>query len=123
MSPKKRATIHEVAALAGVSIKSISRALNNQPGISPETRSRIMDAIRQLEYVPNPVVQGIRGSSNVIGLVVGELDDYVSQIVRGVSQVANELHYTLVLYAEYGATEDASNMLPLIGSGLIGGLL
>src|SRR5258708_5255109 len=117
MSPRRRATIQEVASLAGVSIKRISRAINNQPGISPETRSRILDAMRQLDYVPNPVVQSIRGSSNVVGLVVGDLDDYVSLIMRGISQVANELHYTLVLYSENGANVDASNFLPLVGSG------
>lgn len=122
MSNKKRATIQDVAQLAGVSIKSISRAMNNQPGLSAETRERIFEAMKQLDYVPNPVVQGIRGTSSVIGLVVGELDDYVSQIMRGVAQIANQLHYTLVLYAEFG-TEDENSVLPLIGSGLIGGLL
>ena len=120
---EKRPTITDVAALAGVSIKSASRVLNDQPGVSDEKRERVRAAIHQLQYVPNPVVQGIRGKSSVVGLVVGELDDYVGQIVRGISQVAHQMHYSLVLYTEYPVEEDMDNMFPLVGSGLICGLL
>jgi len=44
----KEATIHDIAAQAGVSIGTVSRALNNKPGVHPETRERVLAVSREL---------------------------------------------------------------------------
>jgi DNA-binding LacI/PurR family transcriptional regulator len=55
-SPRQhpRATIHDIARQAGVSIYTVSRTLNNVPGVNPETRERVLDLCRQFNMRPRP---------------------------------------------------------------------
>ena len=46
-------TIKEVAKLCGVGVSTVSRAINNHPDINPETKQKILDVIREYNYVPN----------------------------------------------------------------------
>ena len=55
LASKNAATIHDVAARAGVSIKTVSRVANNSPKVRDATRQRVKDAIDALNYRPNPV--------------------------------------------------------------------
>lgn len=56
-STNNRATIHDVARQAGVSIYTVSRTLNNVPGVNPETRERVLDLCRQLNMRPRPIAK------------------------------------------------------------------
>ena len=61
----------EVAALAGVSIQTVSFVVNGNPIITPETRQRVLDAIQQLGYTPDASARSLRsGRSRVLGCVV-----------------------------------------------------
>lgn len=63
-------TIKDIAKLAGVTYVTVSRALNNEPGVSEKTRRKIMDIAEQLEYVPNMAAKRlVDRSSNGIGLI------------------------------------------------------
>ena len=50
MSNSPRVTMKQVAALAGVGIKTVSRVLNNEPNVAPETADRVNAAVRALDY-------------------------------------------------------------------------
>ena len=66
----RRTTIRDVAALAGVSPATVSRALDDRPEIRPETRERVREACRQLGYVPNAAAKGLAGqATHVLGVV------------------------------------------------------
>lgn len=63
-------TIKDIAKLAGVTYVTVSRALNNEPGVSEKTRRKIMDIAERLEYVPNMAAKRlVDRSSNGIGLI------------------------------------------------------
>ncbi|TNJ64583.1 LacI family transcriptional regulator [Paenibacillus hemerocallicola] len=63
-------TIKDIAKLAGVTFVSVSRALNNEPGVSEETRRKILDIAKQINYVPNLAAKRlVDRSSNGIGLI------------------------------------------------------
>lgn len=65
-----RKTIDDVAALAGVSIKTVSRVLNDEPSVRPDTRGRVEDAMAALNYQPSLPARSLAGRrSNLIGLV------------------------------------------------------
>lgn len=67
------ASLKDVAALAGVSVTTVSRVLNNYTLVEPGTRIRVETAIEKLGYRPNLLAAGLRaGSSKLIGLVVPE---------------------------------------------------
>ena len=50
---RKRITIKDLARMAGVSVSSVARALNNRPDVAPETKQRILDLAEEVGYVPN----------------------------------------------------------------------
>ena len=49
----------DVAKLAGVSLQTVSRVINDSPHVRADTRERVQDAMRKLEYRPNPVARGL----------------------------------------------------------------
>ncbi|MFD0733701.1 LacI family DNA-binding transcriptional regulator [Planotetraspora mira] len=60
----------DVARLAGVSSQTVSRVLNEHPRVSPATRERVLQAVRQLDYHPNALARGLAGGrSRVVGVI------------------------------------------------------
>jgi LacI family transcriptional regulator len=123
MPEKTRSTITDVAKLAGVSAKSVSRVINDEGGVSEETRQRILEAIATLNYVANPVARRLRGASNVIGLIISGFEDYAGQIIRGISEAAQHLDYNLILYVQLHEGQAVEAYESFINNGLITGLL
>ncbi|WP_419833425.1 LacI family DNA-binding transcriptional regulator [Endozoicomonas atrinae] len=72
-SQNPQVTIHHVAACAGLSIASVSRALNGEKYVSEKTRQKVMDAVRELNYQPNYVARQMhRQKQFSIGVVLGK---------------------------------------------------
>jgi LacI family transcriptional regulator len=86
----RRATIHDVARLAGVSRQTVSRAVNDKAEIDPATKERILDAVRVLGYRPSRFARGlVRRGSITVGLVVPDLTNpYWPEVAVGVLEVA-----------------------------------
>ena len=57
-----KVTIHEVARLSGVSIKTVSRVLNREPNVKNDTRTRVQEAVSALNYRPNISARSLAGS-------------------------------------------------------------
>lgn len=93
-------TIHDVARRAGVSIATVSRVISESPHkVNEATRSRILKAIKDLDYRPNALAQGlIRKRSMTVGIIIPDISNpYYAEIVRGVQDVAEGLKYAVVL--------------------------
>ena len=84
------ATLHDVARLAGVSIKTVSKVVNGHPEVGADTRARVLDAVQQLGYRPNLSARGLRsGRTGVIGLVVPTLrEPYFGELADAVLREA-----------------------------------
>lgn len=99
----RRATQIDVARLAGVSRATVSYVVNNQTSgrvpISEETRQRVLDAIAQLEYVPDARAQALRsGSTKTIGLIIPDIHNpHFWEIADGVEQEAYAAGYHILL--------------------------
>lgn len=96
---KKRATIKDVAALAGVSFATVSRVLDDRPEISDETKACVRAACAQLGYVPNAAARGLTGqSTHTIGLVVPDVSNpYFSGMTTAIEQAAAQHGYRVLL--------------------------
>src|ERR1700751_5006681 len=83
-------TIREVARRAGVSLATVSRVLNNTQYISEETRRRVLDAVRELNYFKNVHARRLAtGRSDLFGLVISEIaNPYFPEIIRGYQSTA-----------------------------------
>ena len=74
----KRATSKDVARLAGVSQTTVSFVMNNTPGVSlsDETRRRVIEAARELQYIPNSFAKGLKTSqSRLLGVFLPSMDN------------------------------------------------
>jgi LacI family transcriptional regulator len=101
MPSDSRITISDVADAANVSKMTVSRVLNGQPGVSEQTRQRILTTMQTMGYVANPAARTLRGDSKVIGLVVPELNSpYMGEVISGISRAADRLDYGLMLYTQ-----------------------
>lgn len=75
-------TIHDVARLAGVSIKTVSRVLNGEPKASPATRERVKAVVAELNYSPNLSARSLSAARNfMIAFVVGTYPDNPAQLL------------------------------------------
>ena len=93
------ATLSDVAALARVSTKTVSRVVNDEPGVSPATRERVLAAVRRTGYVPDRAARCLRtGRSHAIGLAVPELGQpFFAEIADRIAQAARAHGLSLVL--------------------------
>jgi len=94
-----RATIKEVASVAGVSTQTVSRVINERPDVSPETRQRVQEVIKELSYQPSALARSlISQRSHTLGVVTAGLK-YIgpSRTLSGITSAAEEAGYSLLL--------------------------
>ena len=87
-----RATVKDVAKLAGVSPKTVSNVINGIVFVRPETRARVEQAVIELGYVPNMSARGLRnGRSGMIGLALPDLlRPYSAEVIHLVVELAHQ---------------------------------
>jgi len=92
--PRARPTMRDVAALAGVSIKTVSRVVNGEPGVSADLTRRVEQAAAQLDYHPNLAASNLRRAERRTGIVGLMLEDvanpFSAAIHRAISDAATE---------------------------------
>ncbi|HEY4345408.1 MAG TPA: LacI family DNA-binding transcriptional regulator [Parvibaculum sp.] len=93
-------TIKDVARLAGVSIKTVSRVVNNEPNVTEAMRKKVQDAIRRCDYVPNRSARGLAGrKSFLIGLFYERQNSsYITRIQAGVLAYCRNQGYELLIH-------------------------
>ncbi|MDA1191809.1 MAG: LacI family DNA-binding transcriptional regulator, partial [Candidatus Poribacteria bacterium] len=96
----KTVTIHDIANRAGVSINTVSRALNGKPDVNLETKRRILEIAKELRYVPNRYAQGLRSRfSGSIGVIVSDIaNPFFGALIKGIETVSSARGYRIVLY-------------------------
>ena len=95
---QRRATLHDVAQLAGVSHQTVSRVVNHHPSVASATRTRVMEAIRQLDYAPNRVAQSLATRrTKTVGIIGYGTTHYgPSQMVANIESGLKAKGYGLV---------------------------
>lgn len=95
-----KATIDDVAELAGVSMKTVSRVVNKEPNVRPETRDKVLAAITALDYSPNLSARSLAGNrSYVLGLLYASPSaNYVIDIQEGVLSMCRPHGYDLLIH-------------------------
>lgn len=111
-SPPNRPTLRQVAALAGVSIKTASRALRGEGYVAPATATRVLDAAKEVGFRLNAMASELRrgGNSTLVGLVTGDLaNPFYSQVAGGIERELRTRGLQLVTAStdEDPATEQA----------------
>jgi LacI family transcriptional regulator len=92
-------TIYDVAREAGVSMATVSRVVNNNPNVKPQTRKKVFEAIERLGYRPNAVARGLASKkTTTVGVVIPDISNAIfSEVARGIEDIANMYHYNIIL--------------------------
>jgi LacI family transcriptional regulator, galactose operon repressor len=102
------ASIREVAQLSGVSVATVSRVLNGSAAVREETRQRVLEGVRELDYVPNAAARTlVRRRSQVIGVVVNTGDahpdlkhPFFGEVLVGLRQALGASRFDLLLFTQ-----------------------
>lgn len=97
-----RATLADVARLAGVSVKTVSRVVSGETNVRPETRDHVMQAARRLRFRPNHLARDLRrgGVSTTVAFVIGDLTNpFYSRVAAGIERTLAQHGLTMVLAA------------------------
>ncbi len=94
-------TIYDVAKKAGVGIGTVSRAINNSPQITEETKYKVLSVIRELDYRPHTVAQSLaRRRTSTIGCIIPFFTGYFyMELLRGIQRKVTDHKNDLILYS------------------------
>lgn len=100
-------TLRDVAGLAGVSIKTVSRVVNDDPEVTVVTAQRVREAVDALGYRPNPLARSLRtGRDDAVGFVVESIGDpFFAAVTEAVEEAAREAGLFLII-ASAGSSAD-----------------
>lgn len=118
------AAIKDVAKLAGVSVAAVSKYLKTPDNMREETRQRIADAIRELNYRPNPFAQSLRtGKTNIIAIAIPEVENPYFNKMFNLLQAYCEDRGLLAMVLKNSNPEQAKRAAGILKSGLVDGVI
>lgn len=105
-SKNRSRNLEDIAAKAGVSRSTVSRVINNEPYVSEKTRHKVMTVIEQEGFSPNPAARAlVTQRTNVIGVIIPLVPHvlfedayYFPALLHGISKIANERDYSMLLW-------------------------
>lgn len=122
---KRHISLKDLADELGVSISTVSRALKDNPIISPELTQKIKNLAIERNYIPNPLAMGLlRQQTKMIGVIVPDLvTHFYSSIISGIEEVAKENGYYILISSSNESLEkekeSVQNLLKSRVEGLI----
>lgn len=101
------ATIYQVSELAGVSLATVSRVMNNNARVSEATRNKVLDAMAQLGYRPNSIAQSLASNrSNSVGILVSELHGpFYGEMLSGIENECRAAGKHVIIAAGHSEAE------------------
>jgi LacI family transcriptional regulator len=121
-STRNASTIRDVARLAGVSVATISRYINNSAPLSADTAERVQAAMTELDFTPHPAARSLASNKTyAIGLVLNKIEgDYFTPLLEGVVAVTESQNYNLLIFtANQSRHLDARLLGPTYTDGLL----
>ena len=118
-------TIKDVAEYCGVSITTVSRVLNNHPDVRESVRARVMQAVRELHYVPNSSARDLgKSQADTIGVVIrGATNPFLSSVFRSVEQAVAAAGYAIALQQIEAGEDELAAGASLVRSKRLRGLI
>jgi LacI family transcriptional regulator len=125
LSLLKRATISDVAKLAGVSMTTVSRVLNKNYPVKEATRIKVEKAIGELEFKPNLLARGlIHNKTQTIGILTPSIENlFFSEVVKGIDSVMKERGYTTFLCNTEGDPKQEQRMIDNLKDRSVDGII
>ncbi|APX71337.1 LacI family DNA-binding transcriptional regulator [Companilactobacillus allii] len=119
------ATISDVARLAGLSVSTVSRVINDSPHVSPKKRKLVKEAMNQLGYVPLPAARQLRGSSSKsLAVVVPRIvNPFFSHLIDAIERTLVSAEFNTIIVQTYGSKKQELNALELLKMQQVDGVI
>jgi LacI family transcriptional regulator len=119
------ATIKDVAKMAGVSLSTVSRIMNNTKPVSSELRQRVNKAIKETGYTPNSIARSmVLKKTQVIGIIINDISNrYYAQFVRGIENAAYKAGYNIMLCDSNFSNKSELEYLRLMRDKMVDGII
>ncbi|GAB4053742.1 LacI family DNA-binding transcriptional regulator [Spirosoma litoris] len=122
---KESVTIKEIARQLAISPSTVSRALQDNPRISPKTREAVQELASRLKYFPNATARNLqRGKTGVFAVVLPEIrENFFSEVINGVEELVFAHQYTVALYQSHDLFEREKQILAVLAANQVEGVL
>ncbi len=122
---KHKITITDVAREAGVSFGTVSRVINNDIHVKPETRQRVIETMDRLEFVVNRKARSLAGGkNNIIGVLVPDIGTgYIAEIINGIASELATTDYDLVILTTRRTVAKEAMYVANLAEDIVDGLL
>ncbi len=126
----KKVTIKDVAKEAGISVSTVSRVLRNYNNVPDETREKVQEAVKKLNYIPNIAASNLgAGSLRNIGIVVTRSAEnafknpFFSEMIMGIGSVLEKNEYNIQLIMTDDINIEKKRVIDTLASGMIQGVI
>ena len=125
MPNKNIVTLKDLAKELSLSISTVSRALNNHPDISKETKKRVTEVAKKFHYIPNVFAKGFRSHKTfTIGVIVPDISHYfTSTLIKGIMQEAEINGYKVIVSESRNNEHKQAEMLQTMNQFGVDGIL
>lgn len=122
---RKKITVKELAQKLGVSISTVSKALNDSYEISEKTKERVQRLAAKYNYKPNRLAVNLKsGSTRTIGVILPSiLSNFFTAVLYGIEQVTNEENYNIITCFSNESFEKEVTNMEILSNGIIDGLI
>ena len=122
---KKKITVKELASLLGVSISTVSKALNDSYEISNETKLRVQSLAKKYNYKPNRIAVNLKsGNTNTIGVILPSiLSNFFTTVLYGIEEVTTQENYSIITCFSNESHEREVTNTEILSNGSIDGLI
>lgn len=119
------ATIKDVAEMAGITVTTVSRVLNNRGYISEKTRQKVKAAMEELDYQPNEIARALfRKKSNLIGLIVPDVaHPFFAELTSNIEYYAYKNGYKILICNSYGDSIKEKDYIDMLKRNQVDGII
>lgn len=121
------ANMKDIAKLAGVSVVTVSRVVNNSSNVGDETRKKVQQAIKELKYKPNRVAKRLRStvsSGNLLGVLIPDIKNpFYVDVLNGIEEIAYKNNYALIMCNFNQDEEKQSRYIDILLSEAVDGMI
>ncbi len=118
-------TLKDIARKAGVAESTVSRAINNKPGVGEETRKKILKIAEKYNYKPNQLAQGLaKQETHIIALFISDFDNPAcTEIMKNIEKEANDSGYQVILCNTDNNPEKEKKYFQLLKRNIVDGAI
>lgn len=109
--------IRDIARIAGVGVSTVSRVINNHPDVKEQTRERVLEAIKENNYIPNNSARNLKkNNTNNIGVLIkGVFNPFFSEMLDSISKRISKAGYSMILeHHDYLSDDEMNNLISMI---------